>query len=55
MPALQANIEQQNKKSQKDEVITSIFEISCSIFYVSKKRPFGRLRASGQRAEASKE
>jgi hypothetical protein len=26
------NIEQQNKKPQNDEVITSMFEIPCSIF-----------------------
>jgi hypothetical protein len=26
------NIEQQNKEPQNDEVITSIFEISCSAF-----------------------
>jgi hypothetical protein len=26
------NIEQQNKEPQNDEVITSIFEIPCSIF-----------------------
>ena len=32
------NIEQQNKEPQNDEVITSIFEISCSIFYGSKRR-----------------
>jgi len=31
------NIEQQKKKLQNDEVITSIFEISCSIFCGSKK------------------
>ena len=32
------NIEQQNNEPQNDEVITSIFEIPCSIFYGSKKR-----------------
>ena len=32
------NIEQQNKKPQNDEVMTSIFEISCSTFCGSKKR-----------------
>ena len=31
------NIEQQNKKPQNDEVITSIFEIPCSILCGSKK------------------
>ena len=31
------NIEQQNKKPQNDEVITSIFEIPCSIFCGSKR------------------
>jgi hypothetical protein len=31
------NIEQQNKEPQNDEVITSIFEISCSIFYGSNR------------------
>jgi len=29
------NIEQQNKEPQNDELITSIFEIPCSIFYGS--------------------
>ena len=32
------NIEQQNKEPQNDEVITSIFEIPCSIFCGSKWR-----------------
>jgi hypothetical protein len=32
------NIEQQNKKPQNDEVITSIFEIPCSTFCGSKRR-----------------
>ena len=32
------NIEQQNKELQNDEVITSIFEIPCSIFCGSKRR-----------------
>jgi hypothetical protein len=32
------NIEEQNKKPQNDEVITSIFEIPCSTFCGSKKR-----------------
>jgi hypothetical protein len=32
------NIEQQNKEPQNDEVITSIFEIPCSIFCGSKRR-----------------
>jgi hypothetical protein len=32
------NIEQQNKKPQNDELITSIFEIPCSIFCGSKSR-----------------
>jgi hypothetical protein len=32
------NIEQQNKESQIDEVITSIFEILCSIFCGSRRR-----------------
>ena len=31
------NIEPQNKKPQNDEVITSIFEIPCSIFCGSKR------------------
>jgi len=31
------NIEQQNKKPQNDEVITSIFQIACSIFFGSKR------------------
>jgi hypothetical protein len=31
------NIEQQNKEPQNDEVITSIFEIPCSIFCGSKR------------------
>jgi hypothetical protein len=30
-------VEQQNKEPQNDEVITSIFEIPCSIFCGSKK------------------
>ena len=32
------NIEQQNKKPQNDEVITSIFEIPCSTFCGSNRR-----------------
>jgi hypothetical protein len=32
------NIEQQNKEPQNDEVITSIFEIPCSIFCGSNRR-----------------
>jgi hypothetical protein len=32
------NIELQNNEPQNDEVITSIFETPCSIFYGSKKR-----------------
>jgi hypothetical protein len=32
------NIEQQNKEPQNDEVITSIFEITCSTFCGSKRR-----------------
>ena len=32
------NNEQQNKEPQNDELITSIFEIPCSIFCGSKKR-----------------
>jgi hypothetical protein len=32
------NIEQHNKEPQNDEVITSIFEIPCSIFCGSKRR-----------------
>jgi len=35
------NIEQQNKEPPNDEVITSIFEIPCSIFCGSKKRQSG--------------
>jgi hypothetical protein len=31
------HIEQQNKEPQNDEVITSIFEIPCSIFCGSKR------------------
>jgi hypothetical protein len=31
------NIEQQNKEPQNDEVITSMFEIPCSIFCGSNK------------------
>ena len=30
------NIEQQNKEPQNDEVVTSIFDIPCSIFCGSK-------------------
>jgi hypothetical protein len=32
------NIEQQNKEPQNDEVITSIFEIPCSIFCGSNRQ-----------------
>jgi hypothetical protein len=32
------NIEPQNKEPQNDEVITSIFEIPCSIFCGSMRR-----------------
>jgi hypothetical protein len=32
------NIEQQNNEQQNDEVITSIFEIPCSIFCGSKRQ-----------------
>jgi hypothetical protein len=34
------NIEQQNKEPQNYDVITSIFEIPCSIFCGSKRRQF---------------
>jgi hypothetical protein len=44
-----ANIEEQNKEPQKDEVTTSIFEISCSIFCGSKRWPFDKLGAKGTR------
>jgi hypothetical protein len=32
------NIEQQNKEPQNDEVVTSIFEIPCSIFCGSNRQ-----------------